>query len=425
MIKNSIISGPEMFTSLAYLTSDIPGTGGLIRCYQDDFQVEELPLYPFSGSGPHSIVQVEKAGISTMEAVSLLADKLKITRNRISYAGLKDAQAVTVQWLSFEDVRPDELGGIKIPGIKFREITRHENILKLGHLKGNKFIIKIRKLAKPLKESLVSARNICQVLADKGFPNYFGPQRFGNRYDSHLLGYALVVNDTEEFADLFLGRPNEYDIGKVAQARAMYDKGNYLQARKLWPYQFADQRKVLQTLARNGGKKKKIAFQVKIELKNLFVSAWQSYIFNQVLAARMPGISTILEGDMAYRYDNGAVFRVVDVAAEKLRCDAHEISPSGPLPGMRLSRLSGAAGEIENRILEANGITDEINKTMKKYYARTGRRALASYPEDLKCVGGSDRGGDFIRLEFILTPGCYATSLLREIIKNVDIHTVA
>ncbi len=416
---NSIKNGPKMFLELPYLTSDLAGTGGVIRSDKSDFVVEEIPLYPFSGTGPHVIFQLEKTGISTMEAVALLADKLNVTRNRISYAGLKDAQAITKQWISLDNMEPDVLDGLKIPGFKISNITRHENILKLGHLKANKFIIKVRKLKHPLPTALKMAREICDVIDRKGFPNFFGPQRFGNRFDSHLLGYALAVNDLDTFADLFLGCPTKFDNGKVAQAREMYDKGNYMKARKLWPYPFASQRKALQLLAKNGGRKKKVAYQVKIELKNLLVSAWQSYIFNQVLAARMPGISTLIDGDIAYRFDNGAEFRIKeDITDQQLRCDAHEISPTGPLPGTKLSKVFGQAGEIENRILNENGINEDICRGLKKYYARTCRRPLAVYPQGLNCAGGADKMGEFLRFEFTLPSGCYATSLLREIVKN-------
>ena len=412
------ISGHALFTNLPYITSDIPGTGGIIRYNADDFRVEEIPLYPFSGSGPHTIIQLEKNGLGTLEAVALLADYLNIPRHRFGYAGLKDAQAITTQWLSIEDIAPEALERIRIPRLRILAITRHDNILKVGHLKGNRFIIRLRQLNKPLKEALVLAKQTCEILADKGFPNYFGSQRFGNRLDSHLLGHALIQDKPVEFADLMLGRPNDFDTGNIAQARAMYDKGEYSKARKLWPYRYADQRKSLQLLIRNGGRKHKIVFIIKKELKNLYVSAWQSYIFNQVLAARMSTIDTILEGDMAYCHTNGSVFRVEDIAAEQLRCDAREISPTGPLPGLRLSLLTGVAGEIENNILLANLVDNAANQSLKRYYARTSRKSLVAIPRELKCHGGSDRDGDFIYLEFLLPAGSYATCLLREITKQ-------
>ncbi len=418
MNKTETLSGNSLFTALPYLTNDTPGTGGIIRFKPEDFRVEELPLYPFSGSGDHTIIKLEKNGLGTPEAIALIADYLNIPRYRFGYAGMKDAHAITTQWISIENIDPISLDRIKIHGLRILEITRHDNILNLGHLKGNRFIIRLRQLNCPLEEALAMANRTCEILADKGFPNYFGPQRFGNRLDSHLLGLALVQNNLTEFADLMLGRPNSFDVGKIEQAREMYDKGEYGKARKLWPYPYADQRKALQLLVKNGGKKHKVAFLIKSKLKNLYVSAWQSYIFNQVLAARISTIDTIMEGDMAYCHANGSVFRVEDIAAEQIRCDARKISPTGPLPGLRLSMLTGAAGEIENRILQENQVDDAVNQSLKKYYARTSRRSLTAIPRELKCEGGSDRDGEYIQLEFILPAGSFATSLLREITKQ-------
>ena len=384
----------------------------------EDFRVEEIPLYPYSGNGPHTIIQLEKKGLGTLEAIAMMADFLKIPRYRFGYAGMKDAQAITTQWISIEDIEPEALDRMKIPGVRILAVTRHDNILKLGHLKGNRFNIRLRQLNIPLDQALIQSQKISGILTDKGFPNYFGPQRFGNRLDSHLLGHALVQNDLVEFADLMLGRPNDFDKGKIAEARSMYEEGNYSRARKLWPYPYADQRKSLHLLSRNGGRKHKIVFLIKNELKNLYVSAWQSYIFNQVLSARISTLDTILEGDMAYCHVSGSVFRVEDISAEQARCDAREISPTGPLVGSRLSLLTGAAGEIENHILEENQVNESSNQALKKYYARSSRRSLVTIPHDLKCHGGNDKSGDFIHLEFVLPAGCYATSLLREIMKR-------
>ena len=94
-------------------------------------------------------------------------------------------------------------------------------------------------------------------------------------------------------------------------------------------------------------------------LKGLFISAYQSDLFNRVLAARMPNIDKLLLGDMAYMHDNGACFHVEQPEVEQPRCDRFEISPTGPLLGRRTTQLTGPAGEIENPILDAEALNDE------------------------------------------------------------------
>ena len=79
--------------------------------------------------------------------------------------------------------------------------------------------------------------------------------------------------------------------------------------------------------------------------KRFFVSAFPSDLFNQVVSARMPDIDRLLLGDLAYKHDNGAYFRAEDPQTEQSRCDAFEISPTGPMYGYRMMEATGLAGE--------------------------------------------------------------------------------
>jgi tRNA pseudouridine13 synthase len=176
---------------LPFLTTQFDGIGGDIKTYEEDFFVEEIPLYTPCGDGTHIYAQIEKKGISTMDALAKIANALRITRKEIGYAGLKDARAVTRQWISIEHINPENLLSLGIPDIKITQIARHSNKLKLGHLACNRFVIRIRNLKLPVKESVKMAESIIAILIDKGVPNYFGSQRFGLRNETHLLGEAV------------------------------------------------------------------------------------------------------------------------------------------------------------------------------------------------------------------------------------------
>ena len=182
-------------------------------------------------------------------------------------------------------------------------------------------------------------------------PNYFGPQRFGNRNTGHLLGEAVAKEKIDEFVDIFLGRAAEGD-DFTSEARGLYDKGEYEKAHDAWPYNFSNERRALKALIKAKGQKKKAFNAVDNRLKSFFISAYQSDIFNRVLASRMPNIDKLLTGDMAYKHINGACFRVEDAAVEQSRCDSFEISPTGPMLGHRTTMLTGPAGDIENAVLE-------------------------------------------------------------------------
>ena len=130
-----------------YLTADLPGVGGRIRVCDADFRVDEIPLYSPCGHGEHTYARIEKTGIPTFEAVRRVARALGIDPRVVGYAGLKDAHAVTVQTLSLGDVPPAEVERLEVPGVCVLAVDRHTNKLKVGHLSGNRFAIRIRDAA--------------------------------------------------------------------------------------------------------------------------------------------------------------------------------------------------------------------------------------------------------------------------------------
>jgi tRNA pseudouridine13 synthase len=405
--------------SLPFLTADIAGVGGVIKTRPEDFFVEELPLYEASGSGTHVYAQIEKKGLGTREALDRVARALNVARRDIGVAGLKDAHAVARQWISIEHIEPQRVEQMSIPDVRVLQTGRHTNKLKPGHLKGNRFIIRLRRLALPLPQAAQVAQEVLSILARRGVPNYFGPQRFGNHHDNHLLGKAAAKNDAAAFADLFLGHPSpDVDSPAVLEARRLYDEGRYEEAAKAWPGSFFDQRRALRALAGGKGNKKKVFYTVDKHLKGLFISAYQSDLFNRILAARMPDIDKVLLGDMAYKHVNGACFRVEQPEVEQPRCDSFEISPTGPLLGERTTRLTGPAGEIENPILEGEHLSDMDMRQMKHFGSRGGRRPLRFQPRDATVTSGEDDLGPYLELTFELDSGCYATALLAELTKD-------
>ena len=406
------------YSSLPFLTAQFDGIGGTIKTCEEDFLVEEMPLYTPCGNGTHIYAQIEKKGISTMDALAKIANALRITRKEIGYAGLKDARAVTRQWISVEHINPEILLSLDIPDIKITQIARHRNKLKLGHLACNRFVIRIRNLKLPVTQSVETTESTMAILIDKGVPNYFGSQRFGLRNETHLLGEALSKGKINEFIDLFLGRPEIDELSTFAAARSFYERGDYKKALKTWPYSYSDQRRALKALIANKGNKKKAYHVIDKHLKRFFVSAYQSGLFNQVLASRMPGIDKLFVGDMAYKHINGACFRVDDDVLEQPRCDDFEISPTGPLLGSHMTRLTGPAGDIENSILNTTGLESRDFQQMSKYGGRGGRRPLRFQPHNTKVAAGQDKLGPYIELQFELDSGCYATSLIREISKT-------
>ena len=115
-----------------YLTADIPGIGGLIKERPEDFFVEEIAAYEPCGSGEHCYLTIEKRGITTLEAIRRIAKDLHVQERDIGYAGMKDSVGVTRQTLSIQRIRPEEVAGREIDGVRVLSAARHTNKLKIS-----------------------------------------------------------------------------------------------------------------------------------------------------------------------------------------------------------------------------------------------------------------------------------------------------
>ena len=412
---------------LPYMTAELPGVSGLIKQHVEDFIVEEVPLYEADGVGTHCYFKLEKRGYSTMEAARLVGRALGRTNFDVGYAGLKDTRAVTRQWFSVEHEETARVRALQLPpGLKIVSITRHKNKIKMGHLAGNRFIIKVRnpeweRAGSTMDGPRQRAEAIVAALAKTGVPNFFGPQRFGLRKDNHLLGLALLTENHKEFADRFLGDPDPtVDHGEVLMARQHYKKGELAEALACWPGHLANERRALAAMVNGKGNPKRASFAVDMKLKQLLVSALQSHMFNDVLMRRLPKLMVLLPGDLCWKHDNGAVFRVGDspddAMKEQPRADAHEISPTGPMFGWKMSEAGSIVKVMEDTVLGASGLN--LQSFHGPFGTHGARRALRFFPKDMQIETDADNRGPYLQLAFTLPSGSYATVLLGEVMKE-------
>src|SRR4051794_39145376 len=105
---------------LPYLTTELPGVGGVIKQRPEDFFVQEVPLYEPSGEGEHVYAEVQKVGLTTFDAINAIARVLNISSRDIGYAGLKDARAITRQVLSIPGTTPDAVMALKLPDLSIQ-----------------------------------------------------------------------------------------------------------------------------------------------------------------------------------------------------------------------------------------------------------------------------------------------------------------
>ncbi len=338
-----------------YLTADLPGTGGIIRARVEDFIVDEVPAYLPCGEGEHTYFRVEKHNLTTMQLVDQLAEKLNISVQRISYAGLKDAHAIARQTLSAHFVPVERVAALDLDRARVLWVSRHRNKLRPGHLRGNRFTLRIRDCV-PDAESRAAA--ILSILAAQGVPNAYGPQRFGNRGDNHVVGYHLLHNDTTALRTLGIRPPSR-------------------------------------------------------RMARFYISAFQSALFNQVVAQRIrtDTLNTVIAGDVARKEDTGGIFIVKDVKAERPRAEAWEISATGPIYGHKLMQAQDEAGTLEDKILADAGLDPDDFRSAK---ARGLRRPLRYNPGGLTWELEAER---VLLVRYFAPKGSFATLLLRELMK--------
>ena len=149
----------------------------MLRARMDDFVVDEVLGFAPDDEGEHLLLRVRKRGANTDWVGRQLARFAGVRPADVSYAGLKDRNAVTTQWFSLRLAgRPEpDWSALAVEGVEVLESARHRRKLRRGALQGNRFEIAVRDLSGPAAD----LESRLQAVRDHGVPNYFGPQRFG------------------------------------------------------------------------------------------------------------------------------------------------------------------------------------------------------------------------------------------------------
>lgn len=392
-----------------FLTTAIPGTGGSIKESLEDFLVEEIPLYRPCGEGEHLYLEVEKRGLTTFDLLQRLARALQIKEREIGYAGLKDARATTRQTISLPGVAPETVANLAIEGVRILSARRHRNKLRLGHLAGNRFRIRVRGVA---AGALEQAQAALQQLQQQGVPNRFGEQRYGLLGNSHRIGACLLRRDYVGAIGEIIGNPEQISNPHWRQGAEAFAAGDLTLALQSLPGRFRNERALLHGLL-GGQSAETVVLAMPRKLLRLYLSAWQSSLFDRVVARRLQSLGTLWPGDLAYKHDNGACFLVTDPATEQPRADRFEISPSGPLFGHKLTPAQQQAGALETELLATEGLNfDDLR--LSGGLSLEGERRPLRVPLQEAAV---EAEGENLLLSFVLPKGSYATCVLAEVIK--------
>lgn len=325
-----------------------PLLSGTLRAEAEDFRVEELPLVEPTGEGAHLWLEIEKRGANTAWVAGRLAEAARAPAREVGYAGMKDRHAVTRQWFSV--------------GLQQAADADWEgwDIPGVRILRAARNPRKLRRGALRGNRFALRVRILeggpddlpvrIEALRRSGVPNYFGPQRFGHGGGNLARGLAWLSGG---------GRASRSD-------------------RSLW------------------------------------LSAVRSGLFNAVLSERLRrgDWDRLLDGEVAQLDGRRSTFvcQLPDADLEA-RCAAHDLHPTGPLPGApgRANRPERQAAELEAGMLAPH---QDTLAALTARRVEADRRALRVLPAELQ--GELEDG--VLSLSFSLPPGAYATAVLRELV---------
>lgn len=393
-----------------YLTAELPGVGGTFKETAEDFVVSEIPLYQPCGSGEHVYAELEKRGLTTLEMLRRLARALGVAERDLGYAGMKDARGITRQSVSIPGVRPEAVAALEIPGVKVLATARHHNKLRLGHLAGNRFLIRLGNVA---ADALPRAEAILAVLDERGLPNYFGSQRYGALGNSATIGISLLQGDHAGAVTALLGDPEEIDDVRWQDGIRAFRAGNPARALELLPPHCRTEKEVIKALLRRPENWEGALKSIHPRLVNLYLSAAQSTLFDRAVAARIDALDRLEVGDIACKHANGACFLVEDAAEAAARAANFEISATGPMFGRKMLQPLGETAALEEAILASAGLARETFAAAGRFRLDGERRPLRV---PLRETAVSMDAGALV-VEFTLPKGSYATAVLREIMK--------
>ncbi len=327
-----------------------------------DFSVEEIPLYEFSGEGEHLILKVRKKEMTTWEMLDVFSTRLGIRRRDIGYAGLKDKHAMTIQHISIMAIHEEKLKAFSHEKIKILSSVRHNNKIRVGHLKGNRFKIRLKKVLGVQKDKLDS---VLKWIKANGVPNYFGNQRFGtdgNNWEDgkKLLSGELKMRDRKK-KEFLMGSYQSYLFNKWLSRRMELN---------LLLEKFSE-RETEQVMGLPEGSLKGTKAQ--------------------------PNFFKLVEGDVMMHYPYGRLFNVENLEEEAKRFANKDIAPAGLLAGKKAKVSLATAGILETPFVE------ELSLHGTRRYAWVQVTELSKTYVEEKA---------HYELSFVLPKGCYATNVL-------------
>ncbi|XP_075713157.1 pseudouridylate synthase PUS7L [Rhinoderma darwinii] len=394
---------------------------------------------------------LEKENLETLEAIGYLASSLGVLPSDFSYAGIKDKKAITYQSVVVKKVTPERLRGAEVlfkkKGMRIYNIHPTSQHLHLGQLTGNHFTIVVRDVkchAGDMSEDLENRveEAVCNV-KNRGFINYYGPQRFGKgrNVQSHEIGLALLKEEMAQAIKLFF-TPEDGDDPVNKAKKYFFQTEDIKGTLPLMPAYKVRERMLLRALNRYGISDDGCIrgwLSIPHSMRIFYIHAYCSKVWNEAASYRIATYgSKAVEGDLIFHNQDTSetsslsdrVHIVTAAEEEEGVYSIHQVVL--PMPGHSIKYPTNQVGQWYREALASAGLQSCKFRVGTLQLNIPGcYRHIIKYPHNLICEPiieidkqSLEKDSEHatsqkptLKLSFQLDSSCYATVCLREMMK--------
>lgn len=383
-----------------------------VKRQPEDFCVTELTDVAATQRGPFALYRLTKRGLGTPEAIDAILRRWKLPRNRVSYAGLKDRHAVTVQHLTIQRGPPRDL---QQSHLTLEYLGQAQQAFGPADIRANRFEIVLRSLS---DEAAARAHDALADVARDGVPNYFDDQRFGSVGPSgEFIGARWIKGDYERCLWLAFAEEHPFDRSREKEEKRLLREhwGRWPECKAL--LERSHRRSIITFLADRPGDFRGAWARVNVDLRRLYLSAFQSELWNRILAEFLRQECAAQDlATVELRTQSVPFIRQLSDDALRTRLQAAQL----PLPAARQKLEEGPIKELAERVVHHAGL--EWRELRVKYprdsFFSKGWRQAVIEPQEVRADIADDEldlPKRRLSLAFTLPRGSYATIVIKRL----------
>ncbi|MBM3330896.1 tRNA pseudouridine(13) synthase TruD [candidate division WOR-3 bacterium] len=379
-----------------------------LKARPEDFRVEERLRLRLKRAGAHSVYRLEKRFWNTLDVITHLEQRHGL--RKLSRAGLKDRYALSVQYLSLPGRGPKQVVEknytLRLAGMADEPVSRDV-------LLGNSFKVTLRALTDDEASAILSA---LPKVNRFGFPNYYDEQRLGSaRHGQGFIARRLIAGHFNGALRLWLGTPSSADDTQTRRRKSAIEDnwGNWRRLLELAP---PEGQPAIRHLSISPKDFKGAVYLIPRQLLELFVNAYQAWLWNEILAALLADLKAPLR-QLEYFLGSLAFYDELNPT------DAKFLSKLVvPAPGPDAEFASERAARVTNQVLAREGLSLdqlELKLRIRGVFFKAYPRKAVVLPENMRATAPEADdlypGRKKLVLSFFLPPGSYATMLIKRL----------